>query len=266
MHYYQFNIADYRKDTAHLSLLEHGIYRQLLDSYYLDEKPIETQSVMRRLAIKSEDEKIAFENVLSDFFTLSECGKYYSHARVDAGIAKYKAKAETAKANGAKGGRPKKPKKTQPVNSGIAKESKGKANHKPLTNKPLTNNKDQKIMSSKLDAANEVIGYLNLKSGAQYQPVESNTKFILARFAEGRTVADIKSVIDRQCLEWPPGHTQNKYLRPATLFNAEKFNQYFGQLGQPILPALPQCNSLAGTRRQTKQRSLEEELHDKSWM
>lgn len=138
MHYYQFNIADYRKDTAHLTLLEHGIYRQLLDSYYLDEKPIETQPVMRRLQITTEEEKNAFENVLSDFFTLSECGKFYTHNRIEAEIAKYKAKAETAKANGIKGGRPKKtktkPTKTQPVNSGLAKKTEGKANHKPITN------------------------------------------------------------------------------------------------------------------------------------
>ena len=38
MHYYKFNIADYRKDTGHLSTIEHGIYRQLIDWYYLDEQ------------------------------------------------------------------------------------------------------------------------------------------------------------------------------------------------------------------------------------
>ena len=92
MHYYQFNIADYRKDTAHLTLLEHGIYRQLLDSYYLDEKPIETKSVMRRLQIATDEEKKAFENVLSDFFTLSECGNFYTHKRIEAEIAKYKSR------------------------------------------------------------------------------------------------------------------------------------------------------------------------------
>ena len=39
MHYYQFNIADYRKDTGFLTYEEHGIYRQLIDQYHLDEKP-----------------------------------------------------------------------------------------------------------------------------------------------------------------------------------------------------------------------------------
>jgi hypothetical protein len=37
LYYYNFNIGDYRRDTVHLSILEHGIYRQLIDTYYLNE-------------------------------------------------------------------------------------------------------------------------------------------------------------------------------------------------------------------------------------
>ncbi len=40
MNYYRHHIGDYRSNTSHLSLLEHGIYRQLLDTYYLSEGPI----------------------------------------------------------------------------------------------------------------------------------------------------------------------------------------------------------------------------------
>lgn len=145
MHYYSWNIADYRKDAGHLSLLEHGIYRQMLDSYYLDEKPIETQVVIRRLAIKTQEERNAFENVVNDFFCKSDCGNFLIHNRADAEILKYTTKAEVARANGSRGGRPKKPKKTQVVISGLAKETQGKANHKPITNnhKPITNIKNK---------------------------------------------------------------------------------------------------------------------------
>ena len=80
-----------------------------------------------------------------------------------------------------------------------------------------------------------VIDYLNVKSDSNYQHVMSNIKLISGRLAEGRTVEEIKQVIDRQCMAWPPDHHMRKYLRPKTLFNAEKFNQYFGQLGQPII-------------------------------
>lgn len=151
MNYYKFHIGDYRRDTAHLSLIEHGIYRQLLDTYYLDEKPIETQPVIRRLSIKTEEEKTALNNVIDDFFIVSECGEYISHRRVDGEIVKYKAQATTSKENGKRGGRPKKqqvtesdnPAITQQVNLANPEITKGKPNHQPLTKnqKPLTKDK-----------------------------------------------------------------------------------------------------------------------------
>jgi len=140
MHYYKFNIADYRKDTAHLTPIEHYIYRQLIDWYYLDEKPIpkETQSVIRRLSLGM-DMVNHLDNVLNDFFVEEESG--WSHKRIDAEIEQYHEKAETNAKNGKKGGRPKKqqltddekPEKTQSVISGNRAESEKKPNHKPLT-------------------------------------------------------------------------------------------------------------------------------------
>lgn len=135
MHYYQFNIADYRKDTQHLSPIEHFIYRELIDWYYLDENPIprKTQVVMRRLRLVSENEQ-EVQNVLEEFFEETDFG--WIHARIEREILAYQRKAEAAKANGIKGGRPKKPRKTQSVNLGSEKKPKGKLtnNHKPLTN------------------------------------------------------------------------------------------------------------------------------------
>jgi len=137
MHYYQFNIADYRKDTTHLTPIEHFIYRSLIDWYYLDEKPIpkRTQSVMRRLGLGSELVD-SLKNVLEDFFVLEEEG--YTHARIDQELAKYQARADIARVNGSKGGRPKKPnrkpKKTKSVNLANPEETGSKANQEPITN------------------------------------------------------------------------------------------------------------------------------------
>lgn len=148
MHYYQFNIADYRKDTVHLTPMEHYIYRQLIDWYYLDECeiPKKTQSVMRRLGLVSEFLE-NLENVLSDFFTETETG--WKHGRIEEEIQKYRNKAETAKANGSKGGRPKgsknKPRKTQPVNLANPEKTGSKANQEPITNKK---NKQKKAKTS----------------------------------------------------------------------------------------------------------------------
>lgn len=70
MHYYQFNIGDYRRRTGHLTPLEHGIYRILLDTYYLDEQPLcgDDAELMRTHSIRSPDEQQAYKNVIKDFF------------------------------------------------------------------------------------------------------------------------------------------------------------------------------------------------------
>lgn len=143
MHYYSFNIADYKKDTAHLKPMEHYIYRSLIDLYYLDETPIplKTHSVMRRLSLETHDHEKMLLDVLNDFFDEQDDGFY--HKRIDAEIEKYQANAEKNRENGKKGGRPpKKGKgKTQSDTSGNQLESELNPNQEPLTNnqEPLTN-------------------------------------------------------------------------------------------------------------------------------
>ena len=132
MHWYKFNIGDYRRDTVHLTTLEHGIYRQLLDWYYLDEQPIptETKAVMRRLCLGS-DLVISLENVLQEFFILTEKG--YEQKRVRAEIATYKANSEQYAANGKLGGRPRKTKAVLENNQSVTKtKPKRKLTYKPI--------------------------------------------------------------------------------------------------------------------------------------
>jgi uncharacterized protein YdaU (DUF1376 family) len=130
MNYYQFNIGDYRRDTTHLSRLEHSIYRDLIDWYYLDESPIplETQVVMRRLRLVSGEEAEALQSVLNDFFLASDG---WRHARIDADISAYHDMAEKNRINGKLGGRPK---KTHSVPIGMPNESQNNPNQEPITN------------------------------------------------------------------------------------------------------------------------------------
>lgn len=100
MHYYQHNIGDYARDTAHLSVIEHGIYRLLLDWCYLNEQPITTEKALRI----SRGYPVETQSVLSEFFMGSDDG--WIHKRVVKEIQSYHEKAEKNRKNGSKGGRP----------------------------------------------------------------------------------------------------------------------------------------------------------------
>jgi len=81
------------------------------------------------------------------------------------------------------------------------------------------------------ETATTIIDYLNEKTNKSFKPVDANKNFIKARIKEGHSIDNIKAVIDMKCIEWMNDERNNKYLRPATLFNATKFNQYVGELG-----------------------------------
>ena len=68
MHYYQFNIGDYKSHTEHLSEMEDLAYRRLLDWYYLHESPIplDISETSRQIRMRTHCDCIA--NVLREFF------------------------------------------------------------------------------------------------------------------------------------------------------------------------------------------------------
>lgn len=133
MHYYQHSIGDYRRDTAHLTLLEHGIYRQLLDTYYLDEAPLcsDVAKLMRSHSVRTADEQQALQNVLSDFFILTESG--FFHKRCEEGISDFHKKSEKARASAM--ARWEKNANALPSDSESTANGMLTINHKPITNK-----------------------------------------------------------------------------------------------------------------------------------
>lgn len=118
MNYYERHLGDYAKDTAHLSMLEHGAYGLLLDRYYGTESGIPEAQAHRVARARTKEEKQAVDSVLEEFFTLTN--GVWINTRSEEEILKSKAKIHAAQENGKKGGRPKK------VNSGSISETKEK--------------------------------------------------------------------------------------------------------------------------------------------
>jgi uncharacterized protein YdaU (DUF1376 family) len=140
MNYYERHLGDYSKDTAHLTMIEHGAYGLLLDRYYGTEAGIPADQVHRIARARTREEKQAVDVVLAEFFNLVE--GVWMNKRAEEEIAKAHVKISAAKENGKKGGRPKKSKsgsenETQQKPSGLLvgseNETQQKAHQAPST-------------------------------------------------------------------------------------------------------------------------------------
>lgn len=97
MNYYEHHLGDYLRDTAHLSMIEDGAYRRMLDAYYIKEAPLPKalRDVCRLVRAMTKPERDAVAIVLAEFFTEGDDG--WHHKRCDAEIARYQDKQAKAK-------------------------------------------------------------------------------------------------------------------------------------------------------------------------
>jgi uncharacterized protein YdaU (DUF1376 family) len=94
MHYYQFNIGDYVSHTRHLTLGEDAVYRRLLDAYYLGERPLNGSIASVARQINARDYETEVQQILEEFFQLTDDG--WINSRADKEIEKYHAKSKQA--------------------------------------------------------------------------------------------------------------------------------------------------------------------------
>jgi len=110
LYFYRKFVRDYRDDTRHLSLIEHGAYNLLLDEIYFTERCIPDDEVFlkRALGAVSEDEISAVKRVLAQFFTKTRHG--WTHKRFKQELKHVESRVLASQLNGQKGGRPRKEK------------------------------------------------------------------------------------------------------------------------------------------------------------
>ena len=118
MNYYERHLGDYARDTAHLSMLEHGAYGLLLDRYYSTEAGIPEDQAHRLARARTRDERAAVDAVLGEFFRLQE--GLWVNGRAEREVARTQTKIKAARENGKAGGRPRKnPETTEEKPSGL---------------------------------------------------------------------------------------------------------------------------------------------------
>jgi uncharacterized phage protein (TIGR02220 family) len=239
LHYYQFNIGDYHSHTSRLSLLEDLAYRRLIDLYYLNERPLNgcLTDVAREIGMLENQSEV--EYILGKYFV--ETDGQWSNKRADKEIAAYRKKRKQASEAGKASAKVRQGKVSEQTLNDRSTDVQPTINHKPITS---NQEKDKTLLSGSPDApprndknqqrkkdALEVIEFLNEKTGRNYRPVDSNLRMILARLKE-YTLVELRQVVAKKTREWGPDEKMEKYLRPATLFNAKNCAQYVGELGQ----------------------------------
>lgn len=131
MNFYKFHLGDYYKKTSHLSMLEDGAYRRLMDAIYLREGPLPAvmEQIYRLARAFTDAEKLAVDTVLAEFFVLTDAG--YTNARCDEELESVRNKSEMASQSAQRRWKDANAKRThKPTQS--ERISDGNASHKPL--------------------------------------------------------------------------------------------------------------------------------------
>ncbi|KKB24956.1 conserved phage C-terminal domain-containing protein [Staphylococcus carnosus] len=97
------------------------------------------------------------------------------------------------------------------------------------TNNDCTNNDGTILSGNPTVPYQQIVDYLNEKTGKQYKHTTKKTQTLIkARTKEGFTLDDFKQVIDNMSSQWMNDSKMNQYLRPETLFGT-KFEGYLNQ-------------------------------------
>ncbi len=115
---------------------------------------------------------------------------------------------------------------------------------------------DMQKQKEKGNEVKEIIAYLNEKAGTNYKPTTKKTiSLIKARFNEGFTLTDFKTVIDKKINSWA-GTEWEKFIRPETLFGT-KFESYLNE--KIIKKGDINANNRGSTKRFANEREYTDE-------
>lgn len=108
----------------------------------------------------------------------------------------------------------------------LLKEGKVTENNNDSVTVTLRNAIDKNRLEEDKNIYVSIVEYLNKKAETKYRASSKKTRTCIhARIAEGFTIDDFKTVIDKKCADWIGDAKMEQYLRPETLFGT-KFESY----------------------------------------
>mgnify|MGYP003571254960 CR=1 FL=1 len=131
-------------------------------------------------------------------------------------------KSHAGRNGGLKGGAPAGNHNASKIKQNKAEQSKTKQNNAPIPN-PIPIPKE---INTNVE---EIVSYLNEKTGKRFQCKGETVKYINGRINDGYTVDDFKKVIDKKTRKWKNDPKMCEFLRPSTLFAPSHFDEYLNE-------------------------------------
>lgn len=204
-------------DVMMMSPEDRGIYRDLIDLAYLNDNVLRYS--IEQLAKYCNSGEDGVKKILEQKGV--KRGKYWSIPSCKKRIKK----ANTARENGLSGGRGKNPERTQKVTGERSQRERERERESKEEKKEI------------LTLGQEVLKYLNDRSGRNFSNTERNLKSVAGRVNDGNRLEQkigfdqFKGVIDFKLKQSRdnPDKFDPMYLRPETLFSATNFFKYLDE-------------------------------------
>lgn len=235
MNFFKLYIGDYQRDTAHLSVVEHGAFLLMLQHYYATEKPLplDIRAICRLIRADSKQDREATEKVLAEFWT--ETSEGYVNNRAMREILKADTQRTINRELGKRGGRPRKTESDieQQTEQKTESVSEIEPNDNP-NQTPDTRHKNQDLLSDSpsanadLAACREILTFLNRMTGRKYRDVDANIRLVRGILRK-TPIAEVKRTLAYMGDKWRDDPKMYPYLRPATLFAAKNFESYYAE-------------------------------------
>jgi uncharacterized protein YdaU (DUF1376 family) len=195
VNYYRRYVGDYLRDTARLSMLEHGAYNLLLDYYYAERQPLslELEEIYRATRALRPEERRAVDKVLLRYFDKRKDG--YHNLRADQELEKFSHAIEKMSEAGLRGAKARWGKDRAPYQNPNRVDDRVTMQPPTSNLQPTTKSKDPR------DANASVIGFENLwhiyPKRAGNNPKRRAQRCYSARLAEKHTPTEMLAGAER---------------------------------------------------------------------